>query len=412
MVTYNIVLAGETGHGKSSLINLLIQLEASKASRAALAVTTESQRYIVFRGSHAYRLWDTPGFNGATTGNVTPYQATTALESLFKELASGDGVHLIVFCLRYNKWITSGNQRVYESVLSCARGVDAPVVAAVTHADEMDPNADNAWWDEMSLERKKMKMSFAGHACISTLKDECHPSTPGRRQRNSDCIWELIQTHTKSLLPPRIGSQVRNILHWVGKSSVVNLIAGKDVAQISGAAEGCTLSSREYVIELGPYRFRIWDTVGLDEPATGVTGFFDAIKQAYSLICEVAAAGGINLLLFCLRGGRITAAVQSNYRLFYEVLCEKRVPIGLVITHLENERNMEDYWTNNKESFTRYEIKSVGHACVTALPSAQEKYKLSRLALHGLLTDCDRFGKYTMPADAWVTRKGVDSVKR
>ncbi|KAG6333248.1 hypothetical protein ID866_5843 [Astraeus odoratus] len=408
MVGYNVVFTGETGHGKSSLVNLLVQLEASKVSRGPMSVTERSQRYTILRDSHIYRLWDTPGFNGAATGNVTQYQAENELRSLFKQLASKDGIHLVVFCLRYNKWITEGNQKVYKSILSCARGIDVPIVAVVTHADEMAPNTDRAWWDEMRTEREKMKMYFAGHAYISTLKDESLPPSPGRRQRNLDLMWRLMQTHIKPLSLTCISSQTINLILFgesgVGKSSVVNLISGRDIAQISGAAEGCTLSSTEYAIELGPYHFRIWDTVGLNGPAVGFDVFFASIKATYSLICHITAVGGINLLLFCLRGGRIKTMDISNYRLFYELLCEKHVPIGLVITHLENERNMEDYWINNEESFTRYGIKSVGHACVTALSSTQEKYKLSKLALHGLLTDCDRFGKYTMPPEAWFIR--------
>ncbi|KAF9241822.1 hypothetical protein BU15DRAFT_60722 [Melanogaster broomeanus] len=64
--------------------------------------------------------------------------------------------------------------------------------------------------------------------------------------------------------------------------------------------------------------------------------------------------GGIRLLIFCIRGGRITAVTQNNYRLFYEILCQKEVPIAFVITGLENEPSMEGWWTKNKSEFEKY----------------------------------------------------------
>ncbi|KAG6331550.1 hypothetical protein ID866_7542 [Astraeus odoratus] len=190
----------------------------------------------------------------------------------------------------------------------------------------------------------------------------------------------------------------------VGKSSVVNLIAGKNVAGVGGDAMICTMNSAKHEFAVGSHSFRIWDTVGFDEPDISSQGFIPAIGKAYQLIREVTGAGGINLLLFCMRGSRVTVTTQSNYRLFYEVLCDKKVPIGLVITHLEHEDDMEDFWRKNEDALTQFGIKSVGHACITGLPHAHEKYQLSRLVILGLLTDCDHFGRYTMPPEDWLTR--------
>lgn len=59
--------------------------------------------------------------------------------------------------------------------------------------------------------------------------------------------------------------------------------------------------------------------------------------------------------------------MQSNYGLFYEVLCRSLVPIALVITHLEREADMEKWWQRNVESLEKYGIEAVDHACVTRL---------------------------------------------
>ncbi|KAI6108524.1 P-loop containing nucleoside triphosphate hydrolase protein [Pisolithus croceorrhizus] len=190
----------------------------------------------------------------------------------------------------------------------------------------------------------------------------------------------------------------------VGKSSLVNLIAGQHVADVSPDADICTESPTEYRFEVGAHDFRIWDTAGLEEPEGGASGCITAISKALELIRRLAAAGGVNLLLLCMQGQKVTKATQSNYRLFYEIFCEEYVPVGLVITHLEREDYMEEWWGKNKKTLDGYGIRSVGHACVTGLPSYSKQYALSRGAIYGLLTDCDCGGKYNMPPDIWLKR--------
>ncbi|KAI6098202.1 P-loop containing nucleoside triphosphate hydrolase protein [Pisolithus sp. B1] len=407
MVAYNIVFAGETGVGKSSLINLLFDLEVSPTSNDILGVTEGRKRFVAVQDSDVYRLWDTPGLNEGTHGTISTYQVVKELESLFKELESVDGVHLLVFCFRFTKYFTTGLQRVFESVIASIRDIQVPIVAAVTHADEMRQAPEN-WWSGTESQRERKGLKFEDYACVSTLKDEDYPPTPGRRAKAKNDMWQLIKEHAKPLLPPGSPPKEVNVILFgeagVGKSSVVNLIAGRAIAEISPDAVGCTMSSTEYQFVVGAHRFCIWDTIGLEEPVVEMDVYLSAIMEALQLIRRVAAAGGVNLLLFCMRGQRVTRTIQSNYRLFYEMLCESKVPIGLVITYLEREKDMEEWWARNHRPLYEYGIKSVGHACVTGLPNFQEKYALSRAAVYGLLTDCDRFGKYIMPRDNLLRR--------
>ncbi|KAI6032791.1 P-loop containing nucleoside triphosphate hydrolase protein [Pisolithus orientalis] len=190
----------------------------------------------------------------------------------------------------------------------------------------------------------------------------------------------------------------------VGKSSVINLIAGRQVAKVSPDADGCTMNSTDYEFTVGSRTITIWDTVGLEEPQMGVNGYYAAIVKAFNLIQKLSRAGGVDLLLFCIRGNRITATTQSNYRLFYEVLCDKRVPIALVVTHLEREYRMEDWWGRNEGNIERYGIRSAGHACVTGITDKEEKFRESREAISRLLSQHDSRGRFAMPPEPWLTR--------
>ncbi|KAH0827581.1 P-loop containing nucleoside triphosphate hydrolase protein [Lanmaoa asiatica] len=197
----------------------------------------------------------------------------------------------------------------------------------------------------------------------------------------------------------------------VGKSSVINLIAQKEVAKVSSDVNGCTMQSTRYDIPFGDLNFAIFDTIGLEEPQMGVNGYLKAIEKAYELIVKLGAAGGIHLLLFCMRGGRITATTQSNYRLFYEGLCSTKVPIALVFTGLEREAQMEDWWTRNKTHIEHYGIKSDGHACITAvqddIPGEDLKYTESQKRIRELLKSCALKNEaFLLEPHSWFVKLG------
>ena len=150
-----------------------------------------------------------------------------------------------------------------------------------------------------------------------------------------------------------------------GKSSLVNLIAGKNVAPTSSRSVGCTFQSTRYTVGVNGMLFNLHDTAGLDEARGGTVSKQDAIVQLYTLLRKLET--GVSLLVFCMRGPRITESCVKNWRLFWEIICQRRVPILLAITGLENQENgMDSWWTENEEYFMRYEMYPNGVACLTA----------------------------------------------
>jgi tRNA U34 5-carboxymethylaminomethyl modifying GTPase MnmE/TrmE len=138
-----------------------------------------------------------------------------------------------------------------------------------------------------------------------------------------------------------------------GKSSVVNLMAGQKKVATSPGTVRCTMDCEEHLITFDGYNYKVFDTIGLEDPKLEIDEYLNAIVNAHSLITKLKDAGGIDLLLFCVRAGRVTTTFQNNYRLFFEWLGEERVPIVLVLTGLERETRMENWWDMEQWKITR-----------------------------------------------------------
>ncbi|KAG8216993.1 kinase-like domain-containing protein [Butyriboletus roseoflavus] len=180
----------------------------------------------------------------------------------------------------------------------------------------------------------------------------------------------------------------------VGKSSVINLIAGEQLADISSGSIVWTVEPVSYDVVLADSQglgnhIRLFDTVGLNGPICSENDHFTAIEKAHLLVTQLQRTSGICLLIFCIRGGRITQSVQSNYRLFRHILCQNQVPVAFVITGMENEQSMEGWWDNNAALFKAYGFSWTSHVCVTATRGLNNcydtQYQLSQIAIRSML---------------------------
>lgn len=185
-----------------------------------------------------------------------------------------------------------------------------------------------------------------------------------------------------------------------GKSSIINMLHGEDIAPVSSGARGCTFESKPYTIIIDGREYRIHDTAGLDEGAAGKVSSKEAISKLYQLLRNLE--GGVVLLIYCMRGPRLTDAIQRNYRIFYEGFCSKKVPIVVAVTGLEDvEPQMESWWTDGDEpggkAFAKYGMHFDGHACITASRGKKnrnvEEYEESKRVLEQLIVDKHQKGK-------------------
>lgn len=182
-----------------------------------------------------------------------------------------------------------------------------------------------------------------------------------------------------------------------GKSSLINMLSDDDVATISNSALGCTFESACYPITINGMQYVLWDTAGLNEGEAGSVPAGEALHHLRDLVEKLK--DGLSLLVYCIRGARYRDIIKVNYDLFTEIICQKEIPVAIVITGLENEARMEDWWVVNQEEFTSRKLDFVGHACVTTSKGKknmfEEEYEESKDVVRTLIqTRC--------PEKAWM----------
>ncbi|KAF8546964.1 hypothetical protein OG21DRAFT_1450748, partial [Imleria badia] len=174
----NIVVVGETGVGKSSLINLVTGTESAATANDVRGVTIGTECHDWVSDTQTFRLWDTPSLSEGSFGTVSPKQAQDALRTLLTELTRGGGVHLLVLCMRGLPRVTKGMKLTYDTIVRIRDKIapEVPVVAVITDlekrsaAPDIIPSMDE-WWTNNVTALSDFNMLFSAHACITTLPD-------------------------------------------------------------------------------------------------------------------------------------------------------------------------------------------------------------------------------------------------
>ncbi|KDQ62065.1 hypothetical protein JAAARDRAFT_189440 [Jaapia argillacea MUCL 33604] len=179
------------------------------------------------------------------------------------------------------------------------------------------------------------------------------------------------------------------------------------MASTSSGASRCTFASRMYSIPHSQRTFNVFDTVGLPEGKGGVMTD-EAMTNLKNLVRDMDQ--GVNLLVYVVRGPRLVESTSNNYRTFYEAFCQKKVPIVVVVTGLENEDPMDAWWDQNVSTFRAYNMHFRGHACVTATRGKRDEqgpyafdaeYEESKDKVWRLVEECSLPQPWKME-DGWL----------
>ena len=188
----NIVVFGESGVGKSSLINLIVGRSIAATSSGAKGCTFDHKKYELQVDDTQYAIWDTAGLDEGAYGTVPAEIAEEHLKQLLRDLTRANGIHLLVYCVRatrLRKTLLSNYNLFYSAI--CRKKV--PIVAVVTGLENYEEEMAD-WWIANETEFASLKMHFDGHACVTTLNaDKVNsPILKQRCQASREAVLSLI----------------------------------------------------------------------------------------------------------------------------------------------------------------------------------------------------------------------------
>ncbi|KDQ52978.1 hypothetical protein JAAARDRAFT_39690 [Jaapia argillacea MUCL 33604] len=244
----------------------------------------------------------------------------------------------------------------------------------------------------LSLRNGTGSRQYQGTTLSSTTIPREHPTLAMFQKHHHQALASLSRKAIAHIAesesdPP--GILTRNVIVFgesgVGKSSVINLVAGLQVANT--AETGCTFRSQKHVVPTPHMTLNLFDTVGLNRDSEWTTQSIDAIKDLYLLVHNLE--GGLNLLVHVVKASGITALIAHHYRMVFKGFCQRHVPIVLVITGLEHESDPDRWWRKHRHEFNDWGMVYSGQACVTATTDHskhQRMYSKSRPKVVDLIT--------------------------
>ncbi|CAF1608971.1 unnamed protein product [Rotaria magnacalcarata] len=166
----NMIIFGESGVGKSALINQIFDKNVVEASNRAVGCTIISAKVSGTLKEHPhlkFNVYDTAGLSESDDGSVPTAHAFVQLVKLAYSIPNG--INLLICCAEKGRLAGErfkANYRIFIEEL-CEKRM--PCLLVVTKCDNDHPL--NTWWnDNEDIVRKQLKFEFIDCVCVSTLK--------------------------------------------------------------------------------------------------------------------------------------------------------------------------------------------------------------------------------------------------
>jgi predicted GTPase len=162
----NVVIIGQSGVGKSSLINMLCPRANAPTSNDATGCTRIEREYECYLGQQqSCQVHDTIGLEEGFWGFLWAPKAEKRLKTYLRTTE----VHLLVYCMPGRRGcLKKSHGRNYKKLKSAA-GNNVRVVVVVTGLEDFNYPLES-WWSRNDKELQNLGIPrTAGHACITAL---------------------------------------------------------------------------------------------------------------------------------------------------------------------------------------------------------------------------------------------------
>ena len=182
----NVIVFGEMGAGKSSVINMILGSHTATVGNRALPETRKSTGFQVGISGETYNIYDTVGVGEYSGGNPN---ALRNLYCLVTDLSNSGGVNLLVFVFKCGSRLTETMHKNYSLLYHGFCDSKVPIVIVVTGCENVEPTMDR-WWTVNEPSFTNARMSFAGHPCVCACKGT---KTNYGFYRNEDLFDESVE---------------------------------------------------------------------------------------------------------------------------------------------------------------------------------------------------------------------------
>ncbi|KAG2131411.1 P-loop containing nucleoside triphosphate hydrolase protein [Suillus bovinus] len=338
--TCNIVIFGETGAGKSSLVNLITRTQSAPTSSDAMGCTTKTTVYehdIVLQNKILnIKLFDTAGLDEGSEGTVPDKEAQKVLKKLLQTLMEQDGIHLLMYCVQGTRE-SLALRRNYMSLYSKVKE-KVPIVIVVTRLENQEPDMEE-WWRKNQQSISNLKMTFAGHACVTTITIDKGDSDE-LRQRSKQSYHTLCELIDQCRLPDQKG--FRDVV-WAHddherdnpRSVIVcdsAVPAPMNVCNIAGVINGAWV--RSTVVMRGHYYM-----------FQRVTAPYPPAKRS---------KGGIGfepcLLIFYVDKDESVNTQRTEVQKFCKVYAKSKVSLVVVVCGCDSDEDAKGWWEGSNDT--------------------------------------------------------------
>lgn len=181
----DIVLLGEIGVGKSSLINLITKEKVAEVSPDTIGCTKTAAKYTSEWEGRTFHLYDTPGLVDPQMG-VKPFvDPIDTIQKLIRSLGNGNGPDLLLFCIDNSK-PTVALRRNYR--LFCKIICEGKVSFALAITKLEEGQGVGQWWSRHGARIRSYGMDCSGHIGIGHEKKPLDPNPDSKGQSRESLL--------------------------------------------------------------------------------------------------------------------------------------------------------------------------------------------------------------------------------